>query len=86
MKNKLRICGKDFSVTEIVGLGDFGVTNFDENSILLKAGMNKDNKISTLCHEIIEIWNEAGDLNLNHQTIQTIESYMFQTFKDNKLW
>ena len=42
--------------------------------------------MSVLYHEMIEIWNEIGDFNLNHQTIQTMESYMFQTFKENKIW
>lgn len=83
MKNKLRILGKDYDVKYIKGLADFGSTDFNTQIILIKEDMTEDNKISATIHEIIEVINEANDLNLPHQTIQTLESGLFSIYKDN---
>ena len=85
MKNKetIRILGKDYEVKYIKGLADFGSTDFNSNIILIKEDMTDDNKQSVVLHEILEILNEANDLNLKHQDIQTLEAGLFSVYKDN---
>lgn len=85
IKPKIRIAGRDFEVKYIEGLADDGSTDFTNNIILIRDELSEENKQTTLLHEIIEIWNEIGDFNLNHQTIQTLEAGLFQTLKDNDL-
>jgi len=82
-KTQLKIGGKVFKVEYIKGLADYGSTDFFRQTILIKEDMTDDNKISAVLHEILEITNEANDLDLKHQTIQTIEANLFQIFKDN---
>lgn len=85
MKNKdtIRILGKDYEVKYIKGLADFGSTDFNSNIILIKEDMTDENKQSVILHEILEILNEANDLNLKHQDIQTLEAGLFSVYKDN---
>lgn len=83
--NTLRIAGRDFKVELVKGLADFGSTDFLNNKILIKDGINEDNIESTLVHECLEALNEIYDLNLSHQTLQTLEAGIFQIIKDNKL-
>lgn len=81
---KIKIGGINYKVIYVSGLADSGSTDFDTSIILINKNQTKERKLSALYHEMIEVWNEHGDLNLSHQTIQTLESMMFQTFKDNK--
>ena len=82
---KIKIGGLIYKIEYISGLADFGSTHFDKQIILINKDLTDEKKVSVLYHEMIEIWNEMGDFNLNHQTIQTMESYMFQTFKENEI-
>lgn len=82
---ELKIGGRKFSIEYIKGLADNGSTDFDNNIILIKDNMSVDNKLSTVLHELLEVINETYDLNLSHQTIQTLEAGLFQVIKDNKL-
>lgn len=85
MKNKetIRILGKDYEVKYIKGLADFGSTDFNSNIILINEDMPDENKQSVMLHEILEVINEATDMNLKHQDIQTLEAGLFSVYKDN---
>lgn len=85
IKPKIRIAGRDFEVKYIEGLADDGSTDFTNNIILIRDELSEENKQTTLLHEIIECINSIYDLNLNHQTIQTLEAGLFQIYKDNEL-
>lgn len=37
----------------------------------------------TLCHEIVEIWNEVNELKLPHSKIQSLGNCLFQFLMDN---
>lgn len=81
--NKLKIGGITYEVKVIDGLADCGSTQLDKSIILINEGQSDDRKLSAVWHEIIEAINEHNDLNLNHQTIQTLEANIFQVLKDN---
>ena len=83
IKDKIKVGGLVFRVKDVSGLADYGSTDFDRQIILIKKELTDDNKESTLYHEIVEIINNTYDLNLSHQTIQTIEASIFQIIKDN---
>ena len=83
IKNTIRVLGKDYEVKYIKGLADFGSTDFNTNTILIKEDMTDENKQSVVLHEILEIINEANDLNLKHQDIQTLEAGLFSVYKNN---
>ena len=81
--NHLKIGGFNFEVKEVSGLADSGSTDLDNSIILIKKEQSDDRKKSALVHETIEAINELYDLNLNHQTIQTLEAAAFAFYKDN---
>jgi hypothetical protein len=81
--NDIKIGGKTFIVKFIDGLGDYGSTDFDTQTILIRNGMTEENKLSTLIHEILEVLNDTYNLELKHQTIQTLEAGLFQIYQDN---
>lgn len=83
LPTSIKIGGFTYSIKEVEGLADNGSTDFDSQSILIRKSMTTERKVSALLHEIIEIWNELGDLDLKHQTIQTLEAFLFQTIVDN---
>lgn len=83
-KNLIKIGGFKFEVKQISGLADSGSTDLDNSIILIKKEQSDDRKKSALIHEVIEIFNELYDLNLNHQSIQTLEAGVFSFYKDNK--
>jgi hypothetical protein len=83
IKNTIRIAGRDFTIEYVKGLPDDGSTDFATNRILIRDELTADNKQSTVLHEIIEALNGIYDLNLPHQTIQTLEAGIFQIYKDN---
>lgn len=85
MLKEIKVAGKTFSIREVEWLADYGSADFDKQIINIKAGLHPEQTTSTLFHEIIEIINDTYDLNLTHQTIQTIEASLFQVLKDNKL-
>jgi len=80
---EIKILGKTYKVKYIKGLADYGSCDFDTQTILIKEGMTEDNKISAVCHECLEILNEDFNLNLPHQTIQSLEAGLFAIYKDN---
>jgi hypothetical protein len=80
---EIKILGKTYKVKYIKGLADYGSTEFESQTILIKDGMTEENKQSVLLHEIIEILNEDFNLSLPHQTIQTLEAGLFAIYKDN---
>lgn len=81
----VKIGGQNYKVELVNGLADCGSTNFDKQIILINKDQTENRQLSALYHEIIEIWNEAGDLDLRHQTIQTLESFMYQTLRENNI-
>ena len=81
--NDIKIGGKTFIVKFIDGLGDYGSTDFDTQTILIRNGMTEENKLSTIIHECLEVLNETYDLDLKHQTIQTLEAGLFQIYQNN---
>ncbi|HNV97648.1 MAG TPA: hypothetical protein PKL13_05125 [bacterium] len=83
MKNKLKIGGFTFSVNEVSGLAESGSVSFDKSIILINKEQSDDRKKSALIHEIIETFSEIYNLQLPHQTIQTLEAAIFAFYKDN---
>jgi len=80
---KLRIAGRDFRVSIVEGLADFGSSDLNNQIILLMKEQTDEGKFSAAIHEVIEMVNSIYDLNLPHQTIQTLEAAAFQIIKDN---
>lgn len=83
IKDQIKIAGHTFDVEQINNLADSGSTDTSFNKILIKADLCKEQQESTLIHECIEAVNSIYDLNLNHQTIQTLEAAFYQIIKDN---
>ncbi|MDD2496405.1 MAG: hypothetical protein PHE29_14610 [Tissierellia bacterium] len=82
-KNSIKISGFKYTIKEVSGLADDGSTSFADNIILINKDLSDDRKKSALIHEVIECFNELGDLGLSHQTIQTLEAFVFAFYKDN---
>lgn len=83
MKKSLKLGGFEYDIREIKGLADNGSTEFDTQTILIKENQTEDRKLSAVIHECLEVGNELYDLNLPHTTIQTLEAFLFQVYKDN---
>lgn len=80
--DKIRIAGKSYNLIYVDGLGDSG--SYDgQDTILIKNELSVDDKVSTLIHEILEIFVQLYDLKLDHQTISTLEVALFSILKDN---
>lgn len=84
LPKQLKIGGITYKIELIDGLADCGSTDFNRQIILINKGQTEDRQLSALYHEVIEVFNEMGDLDLKHQTIQTLESFAFQVIKDNR--
>lgn len=82
-KNLIKIAGHHFTVDYVDGLADSGSTDTALNKILINKNLSKSNQESTVIHEIIEAINSIYDLNLPHQTIQTLEAALYAIYKDN---
>lgn len=82
----IKIGGQEYSVELVDSLADSGSTTFATQRILINSNQNNDRQKTALLHEVIETLNELYDLNLNHQTIQTLEAGLYQVIKDNKLF
>lgn len=82
-RNLIKIGGHQFTVDLIDGLADSGSTDTALNKILLNKNLSKSNQQSTVIHEILEAINSIYDLNLPHQTIQTLEAALYQIYKDH---
>lgn len=82
-RNTIKIAGHIFPVEEVDGLADSGSTDTQLNKILINKNLCQSNKESTILHEVLEAINALYDLNLPHQTIQTLEQALYQIYKDN---
>jgi len=83
LPKQIKIGGLTYKINFIEGLTDCGSTHFDTQTILINKGQTEERQVSALIHEIIECENELYDLNLSHQTIQTLEAGLFQILNDN---
>lgn len=84
--NQIKIGGQLYKVKETEGMIDSGNTDTKMNIILIKKEMIDIQKQSTLLHEILEAINENNDLQLPHQSIQTLENCLYEVLTDNKLF
>jgi len=82
-KNLIKIAGHHFTVDYIDGLADSGSTDFTDNKILINKNLSQSNKESVVIHECLEAISAIYDLNLPHQTIQTLEAAIYALYKDN---
>lgn len=62
-----------------------GYVKVASGKIFINSKMNKDQKDSTLIHEILEAINIMYELKLKHNQISILESTLYQVFKDNKI-
>ena len=81
----LKVSSRDYTVEYIKGLADSGSTDTVLQKVLIKDELSNDNKFSTTIHEVLEIINDQYDLQLSHQTIQTLEVALFGFLKDNNI-
>jgi len=81
--SKIKVGGLTYKIELVDGLADCGSTHFSTQTILISKNQTEDRKLSAVVHEGIEAINEIADLNLPHQTIQTLEAFAFQIIKDN---
>ena len=81
----IKVSGQTYSIDIIDSLADCGSTTFNTQKILINGNQNDSRKQTALVHEVLEILNETYDLNLPHQTIQTLEAGIYQIIVDNKL-
>lgn len=86
MLNQVKISGFIYTIEYVDYLADYGTTDLKEHKILINNSMCDEEKQSTLLHEIIEVINQQNDLQLPHQTIQTLENSLYQVLNDNQLW
>lgn len=80
---EIKILGKKYKVQLIDGMVDYGSTDPFKQVINIRKGLTDEMTASTLLHEIIEVINESLDLNLSHQTIQSLEVSLFSVYNDN---
>jgi hypothetical protein len=83
IKGKIHIAGRDFEVSLVNGLVDAGNSDTPNQKILICAEQTRENQESAVLHEVIEIINSIYDLNLEHQTIQTLEAALYHVYRDN---
>lgn len=62
----------------------YGKVVFESASIHLDETLTHDMALATLLHEVVEVINEENELKLEHRTIQTLATQLFQVLKDNK--
>lgn len=85
---KIRILGIDYEVihesTDANGSNNAGQVNNTGCVIRICNNMNSDEHAKcVLLHEIIEAVKYRLELNLEHRDITSLESSLFQVFKDN---
>ena len=67
------------------GCDGIGSNNDGTAIITISSTINRQVQESTLLHEIIEAINGTNDLQLPHHTIATLETSLYQIFRDNDL-
>ena len=85
--SKLRIGGTKF----LIGVKNrllerfkiVGQTDFFNDTILLEANLTEGNTLITVLHEIIECISRKYHLDLPHELIDGLETYLFQALVDN---
>ena len=88
---KIRILGQQWSVlwqphlAGSDGKALLGLMDDETNTITLRSNLRPNQMASTFLHEIIEALVASCDLKINHSTIATLESGLYQVLKDNKL-
>lgn len=83
LPEKIKIGGQEYKIELVDSLADSGSTTFTTQKILINSNQNSDRQKTALVHECVETLNELYDLNLSHQTIQTLEAGIFAILKDN---
>lgn len=90
LPNKLKIAGYDYAVEykkmeeNMVG-NSCGCHRAASQGIWIEETMHQQQKESVLLHEIIEAINFHSQLKLDHSTISTLETGLYQVLKDNAL-
>lgn len=81
-RQQLEILGKRWSLIWVPNLrGNLGRTDHDLLRIELELGYPEDRTIATLLHEALEAINRELVLDLDHDTIERLESGWFAFFK-----
>lgn len=87
IKDKIKIGGFDYKYIEEENLtrdyGNLGQSCANNLTIIVDKSMPEQQKESTLIHEILEQINCNYELSLNHSQICTLETALYQVYKDN---
>lgn len=85
--NKIKIGGFNYNCKEEENLirdnGNLGESCSNALTIKVDESLPLQQKESTLLHEIIEQINSNYELNLEHNQICTLETSLYQVYKDN---
>lgn len=84
----LKIGGRNIRVEYVKGeehfpSGELGLSFLEKGLIKIDKTLPEDFQKSVLLHEIIEFINSMLELNLEHRTITSLETALYQVLKDN---
>lgn len=87
---KIKIGGKTIDVIvdnlrEKCGSSDIGMSQLARQKIWISNEANKETQEETFLHEIGEFIKFENDLEISHQTLQTLSRSLYQVLKDNDL-
>ena len=91
LPSTLKIAGYQYNVVyEVHRSRDRGVNNpascnSRAQTIWIDSDQHREGQESSLIHEIIEALDYHYELKLDHQTIATLETALYQVLRDNKL-
>jgi hypothetical protein len=93
---KIRILGRDFKIILSKKITERkskngkdiplnGYVCLDNSTIWIDSGVSKDQRMSTLLHEIIEALVLLLDMSVCHDDIERLEVGLFQVLTENKM-
>jgi len=79
----LNIMGKQYKVRLVERLGCFGCVNLMDHEICIEKKMPKDEQMSTLLHEIIEVIKYNNEMPIEHSAVMMLEAAIYQALTAN---
>lgn len=89
--NKIKIGGHNIEIiftkdgTKDRGSDSMGTSVLTQNRIFIDQRNCQQQQEATFIHEIIEVINFQGELDLEHKKITILENSLYQVLVDNKL-
>ena len=88
--DKLKLGGLTFKVIPIdPGLygndAEWSACSLMELKIWVNESCTKEQQVTGILHEVIELVNDMNDLGLTHIQISVLENFLYQAYKDNFL-